>query len=136
VGRPATIGQQLAAEFPFIDYLGGLSDAEVAEEARTWAGFVNPIFAYPRGCSTKLSVPLEWQIPIFTSRAGARGYQWDETLAPLSDTPEALAKDLENANNPAAISLSQQNITLLAKASPTMHSVSTILNQALVASNT
>jgi Glycosyl transferases group 1 len=91
VGTPDDLGRKLASEFPFVEFLGGLSDVELAREAQTWCAFLNPLFCYPRGCSTKLAVPLEWRIPVATTRAGARGYVWDENLIPLVETPEELA---------------------------------------------
>ncbi len=91
IGRPESDGRALAEEYPNIEYLGGLSDEAFAEEARTWSAFINPIFCYARGCSTKLAVPLGWHLPIASTRAGARGYWWDEALVPLVDTPDELA---------------------------------------------
>lgn len=132
VGRPDSIGQRLARDFSFVEYLGGLSDAEVVREAATWAGFVNPIFSYPRGCSTKLSVPLDWQIPVFTSRAGARGYYWDESLVPLSDSPMDLAKALESSFDLGELAEIQRRVKQLSANSPTWASVGATLRNALL----
>lgn len=118
VGTPAALGQKIAAEFPFVDYLGGLTDAQLAGEARTWCAFVNPMFCYPRGCSTKLAVPLEWRIPVATTRAGARGYVWDETLIPLDETPDQLARSVLRLADPAAAALQRPSVEALAARSP------------------
>jgi hypothetical protein len=91
VGGPRDYGKALAARFTGLEYLGPLNDLELAREAASWACFVNPIFCYPRGASTKLAVPLGWQIPIATTTAGARGYRWDPGVIPLLDSPEDLA---------------------------------------------
>lgn len=91
IGRPERLGHEFAREFPMVDYLGALSDREFEEEARTWCAFVNPIFCYPRGCSTKLAVPLGWHLPVASTRAGARGYVWDESLVPVVETAAELA---------------------------------------------
>jgi hypothetical protein len=132
VGRPEAIGQQLAREYPFVDYLGGLSDAELELEAATWGAFVNPIFTYPRGCSTKLALPLEWQIPIFTSRAGARGYYWDENLVPLADSPLELAQNLDAVGDLQELALLRAKVQEIAAASPTWHSTGAVLRTALL----
>ena len=53
---------------------------------------MHPIFAYARGRSTKVGVVLGWGLPLVTTRAGIRGYVWDETLQPLFNTPAELAR--------------------------------------------
>jgi Glycosyl transferases group 1 len=92
VGKPRRIGQSLAEHFHFAQYLGALSDGDLREEAATWCCFVNPVFAYARGCSTKIATALGWGLPIVTTCGGARGYVWDETLQPLAESAEALAE--------------------------------------------
>lgn len=118
VGTPRNLGKKIATRFPFVDYLGGLSDAQLGEEARTWCAFVNPMFCYPRGCSTKLAVPLEWRIPVATTRAGARGYVWDETLIPLDETPEQLARSVVRLADPGVAALQRPLVNTLAERSP------------------
>jgi hypothetical protein len=132
VGRPEDLGRTLQAQFPFIDYLGGLSDEAMAEEARSWAAFVNPIFGYPRGCSTKLAVPLSWQIPVMTSRAGARGYVWDESLIPLADTAVELAATAISCTDLSEMAALRNHTKKLAARSPSWAEVSGMLRSALV----
>jgi hypothetical protein len=118
VGTPEDLGKKLAAEFPFVEFLGGLSDADLAREAQTWCAFVNPLFCYPRGCSTKLAVPLEWRIPVATTRAGARGYVWDEDLIPLVETPDELARLVVMLATPAEAARQREAVIALAAKSP------------------
>jgi len=101
-----------------VEYLGGLSDAELTQEAKTWCAFVNPLFCYPRGCSTKLAVPLEWRIPLATTRAGARGYVWDEALIPLVESPEELADLAQRLGNLAIAGIQRAAVVALAEKSP------------------
>jgi hypothetical protein len=101
VGAPASCGARLARRHGFVDYLGPLTDDALRAEAATWCCFVNPIFVYSKGCSTKLAVALGWGLPIATTRYGARGYLWDESAIPLADDPKALA-DLVLARSSAA----------------------------------
>ena len=131
IGRPEAIGHVLEAKYSFVEYLGGLSDAEVEREAATWVGFVNPIFAYPRGCSTKLSAPLEWRIPIYTSRPGARGYYWDESMVPLADSALDLAKCVVAGKNLETARQLRGKIQAIADGSPTWDQVGNILRVAL-----
>jgi hypothetical protein len=102
VGAPAPCGATLARRHGFVDYLGPLTDDALRAEAATWCCFVNPIFVYSKGCSTKLAVALGWGLPIATTRYGARGYLWDETAIPLADDPPELA-DLVLARASAAL---------------------------------
>jgi hypothetical protein len=92
VGSPSNIGDQLAKRFSFLDYLGFLSESQLRTEAATWCCFVNPIFEYAKGCSTKLAVALGWGLPIATTEYGARGYCWDVNQLPLARSPTELAK--------------------------------------------
>lgn len=92
VGGPPESASEIIRRFPFIEYLGPLSNVELEEEAGTWNCFVNPIFCYARGCSTKLAVGLGWRIPVITTPAGCRGYSWQEGVLPTAETPEGLAK--------------------------------------------
>lgn len=131
VGTPKPLGQRLAREFPFVQYLGGLSDAELAEEARTWSAFVNPLFCYPRGCSTKLAVPLEWRIPVATTRAGARGYVWDETLIPFTETPGELAALCLRLADPAQGAAQRGAVAAIASLSPSPADLAGIVKETL-----
>jgi hypothetical protein len=68
----------LAKNYPIVQYLGRLEEAELRVEAETWNAFLNPIFCNPRGCSTKLASAIAWCIPVITTPAGHRGYHWRE----------------------------------------------------------
>ena len=92
VGGPPACGETLVRRYGFVDYLGALDDEALRAEAATWCCFVNPIFVYSKGCSTKLAVALGWGLPIATTRYGARGYRWDERVAPLADDPTELSE--------------------------------------------
>jgi hypothetical protein len=92
VGSPSDVGDQLAKRFSFLDYLGFLPEFQLRTEAATWCCFVNPIFEYAKGCSTKLAVALGWGLPIATTEYGARGYCWDVNQLPLARSPAELAE--------------------------------------------
>lgn len=131
IGRPPETGRRLAERFPFVDYLGPLSDADLEAEACTWCAFANPIFCYPRGCSTKLAVPLSWRLPIVTSRAGARGYAWDETLVPLFDTPDAMAVEARRVADPATARTLRDQVAVLSSRCPTTATLADTVRRAL-----
>lgn len=128
VGRPEVRGLELARRHACIDYLGGIGDDEFTAEAQTWSAFVNPIFCYARGCSTKLAVPLGWHLPTASTRAGARGYRWDESLLPLAETPDELvALAIRLAQDPSA----RAATAALANASPKLPEVTALIRAAL-----
>jgi hypothetical protein len=92
VGAPKEMGTALMKQFPFVEYLGALSNSQLRSEAATWCCFIHPIFVYAKGCSTKLAVGLGWRLPIATTAYGARGYIWDGQLLPLAEAPKSLAE--------------------------------------------
>ena len=91
VGAPQKIGVALMRQFPFVEYLGALSNSQLRSEAATWCCFVHPLFVYAKGCSTKLAVALGWQLPIATTVYGARGYIWDIRRLPLAEDAEVIS---------------------------------------------
>lgn len=96
VGAPAELGAQFASRFSFVDYLGVISDPELLREAQSWTVAANPVFCYPRGASTKLATYLGWGLPVVSTTAGARGYEWSSGKIPISDDPSEFATMLVN----------------------------------------
>lgn len=92
VGGPPESGEVIARRYPFVTYLGQLDDEKLIAEASSWSCFLHPLFCYARGASTKLAIALGWEIPIVTTRVGARGYSWTAGSLPMADDPEAFAK--------------------------------------------
>jgi glycosyltransferase involved in cell wall biosynthesis len=92
VGAPASIGEVLARKYSFVTYLGYMGNEELEAEAGSWTYFLNPVFYYSRGVSTKLAKAFGWGVPVITTTIGCRGYQW-ETGDPLyAETPNAMAE--------------------------------------------
>ena len=90
VGAPVANGRQVAEKYPFINYLGELSDADLDKEAATWCFFLNPVWWYSTGASTKLSKAISWGLPIITTTAGMRGYEWKQGELLVADTPHSM----------------------------------------------
>jgi glycosyltransferase involved in cell wall biosynthesis len=99
VGGPEKDGRQLASQYKGITYLGPISNHELKKEAQSWCAFINPIFCYARGVSTKVATALGWGLPVFTTPMGARGYRWDEEALPFSRSPEELIKRIHEVSN-------------------------------------
>lgn len=123
-GAPAHRGQELAARFDFVEYVGRLSDEDLKNEAATWSVFVHPVFHYARGCSTKLAVALGWGLPVITTTAGARGYEWDEKLAPLAATADEMAATIMRESSAATFASRRANALAVADAQPSAAEVS------------
>lgn len=123
VGGPEKDGAALARDHANLDYLGPLDDAALAREAASWTSFVNPIFCLPKGASTKLAVPLGWHLPVVTTRAGARGYRWDENISPYHDEPHAFATAVARLAEPENFSAAAEQVAALAALSPTLAEV-------------
>ena len=92
VGQPVEQGAALAERYSFVEYLGALSDSQLRAAAATWCCFVNPIFVYAKGYSTKLATALGWGLPIATTEYGARGYLWDRERIPLAESAVELVR--------------------------------------------
>lgn len=93
VSRSREVCRRAARLYSFVDFLGPLeSDAALRMEAATWNAFLHPIFCHAMGCSTKVAIGCSWALPIITSTAGLRGYDWALGTIRTHDTAGALAK--------------------------------------------
>lgn len=91
-GGPPAEGARLAADHPAVDYVGHLSDRDLEHEAASWAIFLNPIFWQARGASTKLAQGIGWGLPIISTPAGNRGYEWRRGDILTGETAADLAR--------------------------------------------
>jgi glycosyltransferase involved in cell wall biosynthesis len=98
IGGPASTGERLANQYNFICYVGPVSDAQLVEQVKTWSVFLNPVFWYARGASTKLAQAVNWGLPCLTTPAGRRGYHLNnEAIVTADNTPKTFAKAVINA---------------------------------------
>ncbi len=132
VGGPDVYGKLLASTYSFVEYLGRLDDASLKQEAATWALFIHPIFWYARGASTKLASPINWGIPVITTTAGLRGYQWDCGSLHVRDSSQGFAEAItELAHNPSALHQASEEIRKVARSGPTLADLASRLNNLL-----
>jgi len=95
VGGSSEVGNYFENKFRFINYLGKLSDEALKDEVATWALFLNPVFWYSRGSSTKLAQALNWGIPVLSTPAGRRGYVFSQKEFIVNNhNPEDFAKKI------------------------------------------
>ena len=92
-GTPANIGHELEKKYPCITYCGVLNNEQLKQEISTWCLFLNPVFWYSRGSSTKLSQGINWGLPVVTTPAGMRGYDLaDNSCVTFDNSPAAVAQ--------------------------------------------
>jgi hypothetical protein len=91
LGNPAHIGNKLAEKYFFVEYCGFVPNNKITEEVGSWSLFLNLVFYYSRGVSTKLAKGLNWGLPVLTSNFGNRGYAFVENKLITVNTPREMA---------------------------------------------
>jgi len=131
VGGPADTGRWLAQRYRLVDFLGPLDDFELREEARTWNGFLHPIFCYPRGCSTKLAAAIAWGIPVITTTPGCRGYMWKDGALLLAEAPDDFSSLCIELLDPTRLEEARRGVIQIAASSPRTNDVAATLRSTL-----
>jgi len=113
-----------------VNCLGYLSNEELAKECESWSFFLNPVFYYSRGVSTKLAKALGMGLPVITTEIGNRGYQWVEGDLPTVSTPQEMAnKILELAFDSNKIKHYRKQVIQIVNSTPTYNLLSNQLEQ-------
>lgn len=94
VGSPSVIGKQLSSKYPFVTFLGYLDNESFEHEASTWSFFINPVFYYSRGVSTKLAKALGWGLPVITTTIGYRGYLFNTGSLVIAESADEMARKI------------------------------------------
>jgi glycosyltransferase involved in cell wall biosynthesis len=119
VGAPPSFGMKIKKLFPFIEYLGELSDKDLEKEVSGWAFFLNPVWWYSTGASTKLARAISWGLPIITTTAGMRGYEWKKGSLLVTDSPaDMVAQLMKEANSMDRINYWKDQTELVADNGP------------------
>jgi Glycosyl transferases group 1 len=119
VGAPEKYGKIIQEKYPFVQYLGELSDQQLENELSSWSFFINPVWWYSTGSSTKLARAISWGLPIITSLAGMRGYEWNRGELLIADSPEEMARRLiEEAHSLDRINFWKDQTRLVASNGP------------------
>lgn len=74
VGKPCANLKSLENKYSFIKATGYLDEDRLEQEASTWMYFLNLVFYYSKGVSTKLQLGLNWGLPVLSTPQGNRGY--------------------------------------------------------------
>ncbi len=99
VGKDNANMRELKSKFSFITHLGYLDDKEVVQEVATWKYFLNLVFYYSKGVSTKLAQGLNWGLPVISTTPGNRGYDFGRRRIPTFDKPDVMARELKERMN-------------------------------------
>jgi glycosyltransferase involved in cell wall biosynthesis len=118
-GAPPEYGMKIRQRFPFVEYLGELTDQHLEQEVATWAFFLNPVWWYSTGASTKLARAISWGLPIISTTAGMRGYEWGKGSLLIADSPAEMVKQLlTEAGSPERINYWKEQTELIAENGP------------------
>jgi len=90
VGAPEDWGRKIESMYNFVEYTGELSDEELDKEVSTWSLFLNTVFWYSTGVTTKLAWAINRGLPIVTTTPGKRGYKWKKGILPVKETPKEM----------------------------------------------
>jgi hypothetical protein len=94
---------------------------------------LNPVFWLSRGASMKLATALGWGLPVLTTQAGARGYEWGGAAVPVcADDPRKFVQTaLELLANPTALAAAGAAAQTAVVSAPNLVALAGRLRQAL-----
>lgn len=131
VGKDNSNVAELKKKFAFITHLGYLDEKAVVEEAATWNYFLNLVFYYSKGVSTKLAQGLNWGLPVISTTPGNRGYELNKPI-PTFDKPEEMARNIATKlNNKNAVVKDRDDVLYNVQNSCTYQSVMNDLSNVL-----
>jgi hypothetical protein len=132
VGGPEDVGKELERTYSVATYCGRMSQRGFREEAATWGLFLNPIWWYARGATTKLAQAVNWGLPIVTTPPGRRGYSWSRGTIQVAETPgEMAALIVEVARNPKRCEQLAEEVRTVSRNGPTLDDLSLSLTNRL-----
>lgn len=99
IGKNCVNIERLTKEFSFIEPTGYLENDDLIAEVSIWMYFLNPVFYYSKGVSTKLAKGMNWGLPTISTTAGNRGYLFKTGGVVTCDSPEAMIEHIVKAMN-------------------------------------
>ncbi len=85
VGKPCDNLTKLQQRFPFVQPLGYLEGEQLQTEMGSWMFFLNLVFYYSKGVSTKLARGMNAGLPVVSTEAGNRGYALGDGICTFTD---------------------------------------------------
>lgn len=130
VGTCTAESKKIQRDFAFVNCIGYLTNQELVKECESWSFFLNPVFYYSRGVSTKLAKALSMGLPVITTEIGNRGYQWKVGDLPTVSSPEEMADSvLELAFDFDKIQHYRKQVQQIVKSIPTLNDLSLKLSE-------
>lgn len=130
VGSGSELGRKLEKDYSFVEYLGRLDEEELKNIVKTWSIFLNPVFWYSRGASTKLAVAINWGIPLLSTVQGNRGYKWKDGELETCNSPEDMAtRIVEYSNDKQKLGILAQQSRIIAKNGFTLEEIASTLRE-------
>jgi len=111
-------------KYPFVKLLGYLDNTGMMKEAASWNYYLNPVFYYSKGVSTKLGKGINWGLPVLSTTAGNRGYIFrGGTIATIDDPAKMAAFIGVRMEDPAAVARDRAEVLAVANGSLTFREI-------------
>jgi hypothetical protein len=94
VGKENENTKTLKSRFSFVTVTGYMDNKDLIVEAGTWNYYLNLVFYYSKGVSTKLEKGVNWGLPVISTTPGNRGHVFNAGKIPTYDTPMQMASAL------------------------------------------
>ncbi len=132
VGKPCRNLTLIATEFPFISCMGYMDNEQLIDEAKSWMYYLNLVFYYSKGVSTKLAKGMNWGLPVISTPAGNRGYGFENgSVNTVANADEMVALVQSRMQNISLLSEDKKKVELAVSKSSTcdeiMHQLKPVL---------
>ncbi|MFN8256707.1 MAG: glycosyltransferase [Bacteroidales bacterium] len=136
LGLPELLGKKIEKEYSFVKYLGYLDDKAMRTEVSSWSLFLNPVFWYSRGASTKLAMAINWGLPVISTIQGNRGYKWESGGILTARNADEMADFIScYANSIEKLGKLKEDIRLAAQSGPDLNCLANQINDILTNGN-
>jgi len=105
-------------KYSFVRALGYLDNEQLKAEAASWMYYLNLVFYYSKGVSTKLGKGMNWGLPVISTEAGNRGYVFKEGgVLTVNNADEIISIVQSRIADKEQLTIDRNNIVLAVKAS-------------------
>ena len=133
VGKSCRNLELITERFSFVQPIGYLDNDKLIEEAGTWMYYLNLVFYYSKGVSTKLAKGMNWGLPVISTEMGNRGYSFVKGNVNTVDDVNGILQLVDTRlNNYSQLKEDKENVELAVLSSITyidlMQSLSSIID--------
>jgi hypothetical protein len=127
VGKPCRNLELITAKFSFVQPIGYLDNDKLIQEAGTWMYYLNLVFYYSKGVSTKLAKGMNWGLPVISTEEGNRGYSFVKGSINTVDNVEGILQLINSRiNDNKLLEKDKENVELAVRSS---ESYNDLMNQ-------